>query len=506
MSSEAGVTGCEEFEDDHLKEIGFPRPEDEVVNDALEVLRRVQRILLRQPGARAVDVGFRIIQEKNRFEPEVAIRVHVENKLNKDKIKESGQKLIADLYFQRLAGVFHTKTAPPDEKPYVTLFKNRSDKEEFENQKDKEKNEIGYRIDVIEARYLPSTGVTQVSEPRLNNQGFEPKDQQALALSHIQPLVGGVSIGNERGQAGTLAAVVWDRTDGTPCLLSNWHILAGRRAGNIRNRCFQPALLDGGTPDRDFVGHFKRGLFDRHGDAALASIADNRPYNTSEILGLWMPVAGSVEPKLGMPVRKFGRTTGFSLGFIDGVGFTVNLEYSGLGTRFFEKQVHIATRIKGTELSAPGDSGALWVAKYEPRDPDQEDETADVVELQQEDRVPTTQSEALGYLEKGGQVQGPTSRIYFAAALNFAGDAPGAPTGEFAIATPIPILASRLNFSFRPLFFPRSGYVVRTGATSSSASSTGLPDGQVIEPRGGQGDPASGPQPDPEESQTGGGG
>ncbi len=515
-----------DFNKDHLEEIvppppGPPRPPEEAVDEALDVLERVQQVLLRQPGARAVDVGFRIQQSDNEFTPDLAIRVHVENKLTPKDI-EDGYQPITELNFKKLAGV-----------EFVPLPKKKGQKfgaiKLFHGEKNKSR---GFFLDVVEARYLPSSGTTQVSEAKFNQELGE-RELEALVRSHVHPLVGGISIGSDLGQAGTLGAVVWDRTDGSPCLLSNWHVLAGRLNATVGSPCFQPALLDGGRPSEDLVGRLKRGLFDRHGDAALAAIVSPRPYSTGEILGLWVPVAGTVKPQLGMPVRKWGRTTGFTHGFIDGVGFTVNLDYGGAGVRRFDDQIHIATRFKGKELSAEGDSGAVWVAKYEPRDPKLEEEDprskAELPELARAIRHHDSGSvdpnrARPGREETGGEEPkdkeknskeyesgkeketkregkdaeaSDISRVYFAVALNFAGDAPGAKSGEFAVASPIHDLAERLEFSFRPVFFPRSSYVIKSTSgpppAVETAPATGSPEGPIVQPAGGQGDPSAGP-------------
>ena len=51
-------------------------------------------------------------------------------------------------------------------------------------------------------------------------------------------------VGNARVTAGTLGAIVWDRSDGKACMLSNWHVLCGDPACAAPG-CFTLASTDG---------------------------------------------------------------------------------------------------------------------------------------------------------------------------------------------------------------------------------------------------------------------
>jgi hypothetical protein len=57
--------------------------------------------------------------------------------------------------------------------------------------------------------------------------GPDHRDARYDRRARTTPLLGGISVGNPRTSAGTLGAIVWDLEDGAPCILSNWHILAG---------------------------------------------------------------------------------------------------------------------------------------------------------------------------------------------------------------------------------------------------------------------------------------
>lgn len=230
----------------------------------------------------------------------------------------------------------------------------------------------GVPIDVINATYRPSIvhpggdadrGVF-VKAPK---RGVEQQDDELLLVGRgrVNPLVGGVSIGSVTEQAGTLGTLVWDRTDGTPCILSNWHVLAGTTGARVGQPTYQPARFDGGT-ENDVVAYLKRWHLGEQGDAALAELASRRHYASGEVLGLWHPISGYLEPELNMEVRKWGRTTGFSQGFVDGIQLATNIDYGGGFVRYFRDQFHIAPLYRGEDVSQVGDSGSLVVTSLKP--------------------------------------------------------------------------------------------------------------------------------------------
>ena len=496
---------------DRLTEIGHQvlGYQHDKVKKAREVREKIQPLLFRQPGVTAIDIGFMINQTEDKFTDEVAVRVHVENKFDPAGLKALfGRKSIAELHYEQF--VEKGSVAPP-------LKARQTDPSTTVRIK-------GIPIDIIEASYLPSA-TFQVEEPKVCNEFFHNLEVEAYSRTPINNLVGGASLGTARGPAGTLGAVVWDRTDGTPCILSNWHVLAGDLSATAGLPCYQPALFDGGTAEHE-VGHLKRWHFGIHGDAALAELNGERPYAAGEILGLWAPVVDIVEPKLGMPVRKWGRSTGFTKGFIDGIDLTINIDYRQLGTQRFEDQIHIAARRPGEELSGPGDSGCLWLTKFTPSASKDEVRPAERylipgrTELQKQRNNEIDQK--LQRLAQAIQDLGPANiadefrdieplkcRVYYAVGLNFAGDVPGIKSGEFAVASRLCDLAHLLNFSMRPVFFPHSGLVARGEDHSTARRDRGrnrdshpaaARGGGFVGPAAGRGQALGGPVPtaDPE--------
>lgn len=341
----------------------------------VEALRLNRRKLLSIPGVTAVDLGYKICN--NKFTDRPALRVHVERKL------------------------------PPG------VFKDRPG-EHIPKEKEGESNYPGqvlYRLegapvlmDVIEANYKL---VAELPRPRVVLE--KPLDREKVnRRRRVDPLVGGVSIGSPQEPAGTLGALVWDREDGSICILSNWHVLAGDLRAEVGNPCYQPGLFDQGR-STDVVARLKRWSLNRKTDAAIAELNGSRHYSTGEILDMFQTIKGVADRiHLGMKVHKSGRSSAHSWGFIDGLYFSAAMAYSNGVVRIFEEQIHIAP-LEDYSISEPGDSGSVWVANAR-------DE---------------------GYLAVG---------------LHFAGDLPHSSFGDYALANPMSVVARRLNFSFRPLF------------------------------------------------------
>jgi hypothetical protein len=417
-----------------------------------------------------------------------------------------------------------------------------------------------------------------------DTRGFDDEENLLIGRGRVSPLVGGISVGSDNGLAGTLGAIVWDETDGSPCVLGNWHVLAGRGA-KTGQPCYQPAIFDGGD-DGDVIGHLKRWHFGELGDAAIAELDGSRYFASGEILGLWHPISGYQPPELNLTVGKWGRTTGFSEGFIDGIHLATALRYDNEETvRHFERQFHIAPLYRGRKVSQVGDSGSIVVHRVdldeiekgcddlrlvadallrtEP-EPLLEDlrglvggakDLRELVEKVRElikEHTPkprdggrrsrnkrTDFAKALEACKKKDdsddllrtftdllccvlQDQGidvddflakkvakeyrEARRVYFAVGMIFAGDTPGSPFGEFALASDIGLLARDMRFSLRPVFEPRSSFRKLRSRPPRRARGGAGPRGRSFEPGDPDSDPrGGGPQPDGAGYQSGGG-
>lgn len=208
----------------------------------------------------------------------------------------------------------------------------------------------------------------------------------------FRPAPGGVSIGHPDITAGTLG-VVLNLEDGR-FILSNNHVLANSNLAQIGDPIIQPGTYDGGTRDdqiatlekfvevkfatdllsdcniagsivkwlnriSEFLGSMTRipqpvliqpEIPMNKVDCALARpLSDD--FVADEILEIGKPDGDSIAT-LGMPLKKFGRTTLFTEGTVDQVDVTVNVQYGEGKIAMFEDQ------LLAGPMSAGGDSGS----------------------------------------------------------------------------------------------------------------------------------------------------
>ncbi|MCP3960412.1 MAG: hypothetical protein GY719_21415 [bacterium] len=395
------------------------------VAHACRVHEKIHRQILGLEQVSAVDVGFAIGERQAKFWDFLAIRIHVNRKLPPELLVRAGISNLSNPAYVLDAEAIASALADgsrPGAKQYPDCRGRASYKKltellryELKSKKQTRRNDkallrevrrypingvrrgdlsifctpefcsnstlenvrlciCGVPIDLINALYSPSinhpggdadSGV--FAEPMRRTNQLDNDENLLISRGRVNPLVGGVSIGSVTGQAGTLGTIVWDRVDGTPCILSNWHVLAATATAQVGQPTYQPALFDGGT-EEDVVAHLKRWTLGEEGDAAIAELSGRRHYASGEILGLWHPISGYVPPELNLEVRKWGRTTGFTQGFIDGIHLAINIDYGGGVIRYFKNQFHIAPLYRSEDVSQVGDSGSLVFTSLRPTD------------------------------------------------------------------------------------------------------------------------------------------
>ena len=251
----------------------------------------------------------------------------------------------------------------------------------------------------------------KVPEAGLAPEAVVPREMDGLTTDVVQvgyiwalqsptdrwrPAPGGVSLGHYQVTAGTFGCVVQDRVSGARLILSNNHVLANSNDASAGDPILQPGAADGGKVEHDTIARLERfcpiqfsidtgtcglakGLADvgnalakllgsRHqleviqADPVAANLVDAavaRPEDEGaildEILGIGT-VEGMESASLGMPVRKSGRTTGFTTGEITLLDATVNVGYGSGRIARFDDQI-----VTGP-ISQGGDSGSLLVA------------------------------------------------------------------------------------------------------------------------------------------------
>jgi hypothetical protein len=211
----------------------------------------------------------------------------------------------------------------------------------------------GFPTDVIERTYEPQ--VLAVAAQDLLVQ---------VDSRQYDSLKGGISIGPCRPidgafLGGTLGLSVKDKATGKGMFLSNFHVLCGDPSWAVGDTITQPARIDGGSCPNSIVGSLQRGVLNDQVDCAVAEVTAR--IATSEIVEIG-EVTGTDVASLDEPVRKRGRTTGLTFGFVDGVDLTVIVPYLGIGEITLTNQIGVRPDTKqNPKFSAAGDSGSVVV-------------------------------------------------------------------------------------------------------------------------------------------------
>jgi endonuclease G len=248
----------------------------------------------------------------------------------------------------------------------------------------------GIPLDVIQGHYTPSGGGVLALAARRHRR--DP----------VQP---GLSISHHLGTAGTIGAIVYDRIDGAPCILSNKHVLAEAALAEAGDQILQPGRIDGGRRDLDAIARLRRMHLGVRGDAAIAALNLSRQTRTA-LYGSDIQIRETRRAAVGDLAAKSGRSTGVTDGRVDGVGrFKVKYGFQDQWVEGFKLRTQDHANPDNLELTRHGDSGAIW---YDP----------------------VTQ-EGLG--------------------LHFAGEDDSAPAAEFALACHLDAVLDELLVSLTPV-------------------------------------------------------
>jgi len=169
-----------------------------------------------------------------------------------------------------------------------------------------------------------------------------------------RPAPGGVSLGHPKVTAGTFACVV---SRGSEIFgLSNNHVIALNwgysRVGKRGDPTLQPGPYDGGT-EKDAIGELYDWVpveFNKMNKVDCAIFKPYRDMVRPEILEVGIPT-GSGLPKVGMKVKKFGRSCHLAYSKIEAIDVTVKVY--GFGVCTFTEQF-----IVRNPFGIPGDSGS----------------------------------------------------------------------------------------------------------------------------------------------------
>jgi len=178
-------------------------------------------------------------------------------------------------------------------------------------------------------------------------------------------LKGGISIGPERTingyvYTGTLGCIAKDNTTNNPVLLSNFHVMCVDNNWNVGDYMCQPSRVDTGVPGTDRVGAIIRAVLSSKVDGAICSIS-GRPTDCSIVdIG---DVKGTASAVMNAAVKKRGRTTLLTEGFVDAINATINVNFGpSIGVKTFTNQIGIRPDTSvNPKFSQSGDSGSVVV-------------------------------------------------------------------------------------------------------------------------------------------------
>lgn len=217
-------------------------------------------------------------------------------------------------------------------------------------------NGVDVPTDVVEREYRPSYQIV----------GESMKDTRKQRVS---PLVPGISVGHPKITAGTLGAVVYDKS-GKLCMLSNWHVLQGAE-GEIGDSVVQPGSFDDNRVTENEVGKLLRSHLGLAGDCAIASIEERGA--DPKVYELGVPIRRIGRPEIRDRVVKSGRTTEVTYGIVRRVDVTTKLNYEGQGQVLvggFEIGPDPEHPSPNGEVSMGGDSGSAWLPLKKDGKPD----------------------------------------------------------------------------------------------------------------------------------------
>lgn len=192
---------------------------------------------------------------------------------------------------------------------------------------------------------------------------------QALSFTaRERPASGGCSIGHVDITAGTLGCLVRDKLSGQPVILSNNHVLANSNNAAVGDLIIQPGDADGGAAPADTIATLTR-FYPISFEAGVNNLIDAAiatPVNPADVEHAIKDVGAGVPAQtrdigvadLGTFVKKSGRTTEHTTGYVDAVGFTGTIKYGMFEKANFVDQIVIEAPLAEEDISQPGDSGS----------------------------------------------------------------------------------------------------------------------------------------------------
>jgi hypothetical protein len=191
-----------------------------------------------------------------------------------------------------------------------------------------------------------------------------------------RPVFAGISAAHHDVTAGTISYFCRSTRHGDDpshvFVLSNNHVFANVNQALAGDDLYQPGPADGGMAS-DHFAEFSRfvpiqlgGVLPNRVDAAICRLQPDIPYQV-EVCAIG-PITGTSQATEGMPVRKHGRTTGYTEGVVTDESYDalVGMDHSDPNVvALFENQMRIERSAPYPTIGLGGDSGSLVVMKEE---------------------------------------------------------------------------------------------------------------------------------------------
>ncbi|MCB0705699.1 MAG: hypothetical protein KDC34_10335, partial [Saprospiraceae bacterium] len=195
-----------------------------------------------------------------------------------------------------------------------------------------------------------------------------PAYTHAPGLDEVnRPVPGGVSCSSITFfGTGTIGGWVWDNTDNSIVMLSNYHVFGATIGGQI----IQPGTADGGVFPQDQVARVKRSIPVKgyEGDpvpsdcnfidAAIAA-SDNSEFFDLTVVEIGPAVYDTGNPVLGEIVEKTGQTTGHTVGIVVDADYSTIISGYPAGPAVFCDCIRIEPVDSALLFSSNGDSGSI---------------------------------------------------------------------------------------------------------------------------------------------------
>lgn len=194
--------------------------------------------------------------------------------------------------------------------------------------------------------------------------GFVTIQQEGNPRARYRPTKCGISVGHYSITAGTLGCICSTSKE-DKLILSNNHVLAASSGGKKGDDILQPGAMDSGNRNRDKIGElfdFKPidfGGGDNWVDAGLARPTLPLENVDPEIKEIGKVRGFACNAGKFTPVKKSGRTTGFTEGYIEGVNVTAPINFRVAGNPIFKGLYTIKPSTGYPNFSRGGDSGSL---------------------------------------------------------------------------------------------------------------------------------------------------